>query len=282
MGGKKPFFLPHRYRTIVIFDKISVAFSPLLGSMQRADPRRACCKAANFDGIGCAPAKVAHRKFCDESEGTVIKIPLQITFKNMAPSEGVEAHIRDAAQKLDGFCDDVMGCRVLVEIPHKHHRKGKLYHVRIDVTVPGAEFVIKRAPRLVTDTPTRFRKAPDDVELGESRELSKYAVHDDIQLTIRDAFDAARRKLQDYARRRRGVLKVREGSPHARIAKLFPDEGFGFLETPDGREIYFHENSVLDSDFGGLEIGTEVHFAEEQGEKGPQATTVRPVSHHGR
>jgi cold shock CspA family protein len=200
----------------------------------------------------------------------------------MAPSEVVEAHIREAAQKLDEFCDEIMGCRVLVEIPHQHHRKGELYHVRIDLTVPGAEFVIKRAPRLITDRPARFRKAPEDVELEESRELSKYAAHDEIQLSIRDAFDAARRKLQDYARRRRGVLKLHEGSPHARVTKLFPDEGFGFLETADEREIYFHKNSVLDSGFSVLKIGTEVHFVEEPGEKGPQASTVTPVSHHVR
>jgi cold shock CspA family protein len=154
--------------------------------------------------------------------------------------------------------------------------------VRIDLTVPGAEFVIKRAPRLVTDKPSRFRKAPEDVELEESRELSKYAAHDEILLSIRVAFDAARRKLQDYARRRRGVVKLHEGAPHARVTRLFPDDGFGFLETADGREIYFHENSVLDAGFSGLKIGTEVHFAEERGEKGPQATTVTPVSHHGR
>ena len=213
-------------------------------------------------------------------EDTAIKIPLQITFKNMDASDTVETHIREAAQKLDMFCDEIMGCRVLVELPHQHHRKGTLYHVRIDLTVPGAEFVIKRAPRRVTDTPSRFHKAPDEAELEESRELSKYAAHDDIQLSIRDAFDAARRKLQDYARRRRGSVKVHEEPPHARVTKLFPDEGFGFLETLDGREIYFHENSVLEPGFGGIEIGTEVRFVEELGEKGPQATTVRPVTHH--
>jgi cold shock CspA family protein len=200
----------------------------------------------------------------------------------MAPSEVVEAHIRQAAEKLDMFCDDIMHCRVLVEIPHQHHRKGKLYHVRIDLTVPGAEFVIKREPKLITDRPLRFPKAPDDVQLEESREPSKFAAHEDIQLSIRDAFDAARRKLQDYARRRRGVVKMHEGAAHARVAKLFPEERFGFLETPDGREIYFHENSVLDFGFSNLDIGTEVHFVEEPGEKGPQATTVTPVSHHDR
>jgi cold shock CspA family protein len=200
----------------------------------------------------------------------------------MAPSEVIEAHIREAALKLDSFYDEIMGCRVLVETPHQHHRKGKQFHVRIDLTVPGGEIVVRRAPRLIADTPLRYQKVPNDVELQESREPSKYAVHDDIQLAIRDAFDAARRKLQDYARRRRGVLKLHEGSPHARVSKLFPGEGFGFLETADGREIYFHANSVLESGFGGLEIGTEVHFAEEMGEEGPQATTVRPVTHHGR
>lgn len=200
----------------------------------------------------------------------------------MAPSEVVEAHIREAAEKLDVFYDEIMRCRVLVETPHRHHRKGKLYHVRIDLTVPGGEFVIKRAPRLISDRPLRFRKAPDDVALEESRELSKYAVHDDIQLAIRDAFDAARRKLQDYARRRRGVLKVHEGLPHARVSKLFPEEGYGFLETSDGREIYFHANSVIGPGLDALKIGTEVHFVEESGEKGPQASTVTPVSHHGR
>jgi cold shock CspA family protein len=200
----------------------------------------------------------------------------------MTPSEVIEAHIRDAAQKLDSFYDDIMRCHVLVEIPHQHHRKGKLYNVRIDVTVPGGEFAIKRSPKLVTDKPLRFPKAPDDLALEQSRELSKYAVHDDIQLAIRDAFDAARRKLQDYARRRRGVLKLHEGPPHARVSKLFPEAGFGFLETPDGREIYFHANSVLESGFAGLKIGAEVHFVEEPGEKGPQASTVKAVTHHGR
>jgi cold shock CspA family protein len=211
-----------------------------------------------------------------------MQIPLQITFKNMAPSEAIEAHIREAAQKLESFYERIMGCRVLVETPHHHHRNGKQYHVRIDITVPGGEVVIKRAPRLITDRPLHSQKYPGDLELAESRELSKYTAHDEIQLAIRDAFDAVRRKLQDYARRRRGVVKIHEGLPHARVGKLFPEQDFGFLETPGGREIYFHKNSVVDGGFDGLQVGTEVHFVEEQGEKGPRASTVTPVRHHDR
>lgn len=198
----------------------------------------------------------------------------------MLSSEAIEANIRDRAEKLESFYDKIMGCRVLVEAPHHHHRAGQRYHVRIDLTVPGREIVIKRAPRLITAKPLRSQKDANGLELEESREPSKYAVHDDILLAIRDAFDAARRKLQDYARRERGVVKVHEGSPHGRVSKVFPEEGFGFLETHDGREIYFHEHSVLESGFGGLKVGTEVHFVEEAGQKGPQASTVMPVKHH--
>lgn len=168
----------------------------------------------------------------------------------MPPSEAIERNIREKADKLESFCEKIMGCRVLVEAPHRHHRKGKLYHVRIDLTLPGGEIVINREP-------------------------SRHAAHKDAYVAIRDAFVAARRKLQDFARRRRGVLKIHEPRPRARVTKLFPDKGFGFLETADGREIYFHGNSVLEPGFHQLEIGTEVTFAEEPGLDGPQASTVK-------
>jgi len=196
----------------------------------------------------------------------------------MAPSMAIEADIRAKAAKLDRFYDKIMGCRVIVEAPHRHRHKGKRYHVRIDLTVPRGELVIKREPKLVAETPSRVQKEPDR-KLAETREPSKYAAHDDIYVAIRDAFDAARRRLQDYARRQRGVVKLHEGLPHGRVARLFRREGFGFLETVDGREIYFHRNSVLNSGFDRLEVGAEAHFVEEQGENGPQASTVAPVKH---
>ncbi len=209
-----------------------------------------------------------------ERREPAIKLPLQVTFRNMTPSEAVEADIRQKAAKLNLFYDNIMGCRVVVEAPHRHHRKGKLYHVRIDLTLPGGELVIKHEPKRITDPPKHSQKAPE-VELAETRESSKYAAHDDIYVAIRDAFDAARRKLQDYARCQRGAVKIHEARPHARVSRLFREEGYGFLETADGREVYFHRNSVLDPGFDHLKLGAEVYFAEEQGEKGPQASTVK-------
>ena len=90
--------------------------------------------------------------------------------------------------------------------------------------------------------------------------------------------DAARRRLEDYARRQRGAVKSHEETHRARVSRLFPEAGYGFLETPDGREIYFHRHSVLHPGFDRLAVGTEVRFVEEAGEKGPQASTVAIAS----
>ena len=97
-------------------------------------------------------------------------------------------------------------------------------------------------------------------------------------MAIRDAFNAAGRRLQDYARRQSGVVKVHEPVAQGRVTKIFPEEGYGFLETPDGREIYFHGHSVLQPGFDHIAVGTEVRFAEELGEKGPQASTVHVIA----
>jgi cold shock CspA family protein/ribosome-associated translation inhibitor RaiA len=181
-----------------------------------------------------------------------MKIPLQITFRNLLSSEAVETTIRERAAKLDLFYDRITSCRVLVEAPHRRHHRGRLYLVRIDMTVPGSEIVVNREP-------------------------SEHSQHEDLYVAIRDAFDAAGRQLQDYVRLQRGGVKSHEPAPVARVSRLFLQEGYGFLESPEGREIYFHKNSVVNGSFDELQVGAEAHFTEEPGEKGPQASTVRAV-----
>jgi len=176
-----------------------------------------------------------------------MKIPLQITVRNASISEAVNNDIREKASKLDQFSDHIMGCRVTVDSPHRHQHQGMLYNVQIDLTVQGSELVVKRHP------------------------------HEDIYVAIRDAFDAALRQLEEYERRLRGDVKTHKSATHARVSKLFPEEGYGFLEAPDGQEIYFHRNSVLKDGFKRIKIGTEVRFVEEMGEKGPQASTVEII-----
>ncbi len=195
-------------------------------------------------------------------------LPVQITFRNMDPSKAVEARIRKEVSKLEKFYDRIVGCRVVAEIPRRHQHHGKVYRIRIDLTLPGGELVVKHEPGL--------HSTARQIGLErEKKQLEVEGAYKDIYVAIRDAFKAARRRLQDYARRQRGDVKVHEMAPRARVSKLFPEEGYGFLQTPDGVEVYFHRNSVLGGGFDRLQIGTEVSFVEERGERGLQASTVR-------
>ena len=202
-----------------------------------------------------------------------MKTPLQVKFRNMPRSKAIEDNIREKASKLESFYDRIVSCRVIVGAPHRHHRKGKAYEVRIDLAVPGGELVINRWPKRLKAAKSSLIEQPE-TKLIESHERSKHGSHADVYVAIRDAFNAVGRKLQDYTRRQRGSVKLHEIPPRARVSKLFPEEKYGFLE---GREIYFHGNSVLQPGFDELDVGAEVYFVEEQGEKGPQASTVRFV-----
>ena len=182
-------------------------------------------------------------------------LPLQITFRDMDPSAAIEARVREKAEKLERFSDHLMSCRVVIEAPHRHHQKGKLYHVRVDLGVVGGEIVVDRA-------------GPQD------------HAHEDVYVAIRDAFGAAVRQLEDYERKRRGKVKAHEVPVHGTIVGMSHDHGF--IATTDGREIYFHRNSVVEGDFEALEAGDEVRLVIHpgEGEKGPQASTVVPVGKH--
>lgn len=197
-------------------------------------------------------------------------LAVQVTFRKMEPSEIVEGWVRQEAEKLDEFYNHIMSCRVVVELPNPRRRWGNLYHVRIDVTVPGGELVVQRQPSL--HGPLQQTQAAKVV-----KHLEVQTPHKELRQAIDDAFKAMGRRLQDYARRQRGEIKRHEPTPAATVSKLLTSRGYGFLETPGGRQIYFHRNSVLEGGFDQLKIGTAVQFVEEQGEKGPQASTVKPL-----
>jgi ribosome-associated translation inhibitor RaiA len=158
-----------------------------------------------------------------------MKIPLQITFRNMLPFQAIEDNIREKASKLESFYDRIMGCRVIVAAPHRHHRKGKAYEVRIDLTVPGGELVINRSPKRLKTAGLALTDGPE-TQLIESHEPGKHGAHADVYVAVRDAFNAAGRKLQDYARRQSGAVKLHESRTRARGAKLFPKEKYRFLQ----------------------------------------------------
>ncbi len=184
-----------------------------------------------------------------------MQIPVQVTFRDMPVSDAVEAACWEEAEKLDRYFDRIMGCRIVVAAPHRHQTKGRLYSVKIDLTIPGGEIVVNR----------------DQHE--------KHA-HEDVYIALRDAFQRARRQLEQHVERQRGDVKAHESPDHGRIRQLNREQDCGFIETPDGREIYFHRRSVVEDAYDQLEIGSQVRFVEEPGEKGPQASTVMLLGHH--
>lgn len=174
----------------------------------------------------------------------------------MSHSDAIEQRIRAKAAELEQYCDQITTCHVTVDASHKHHHRGNLYSVRVDLRVPGQEIAV-------------------------GRERNLHQAHEDVYVAIRDCFGAAARRLEDYVRKRRGKVKRHDVPDHGKVTKLFPDEGYGFVLRADGTEVYFHENSV-GAAFRALKVDDEVRIvvAAGEGEKGPQASTVVPIGKH--
>jgi cold shock CspA family protein len=197
-----------------------------------------------------------------------MQIAPTITFRGIDHSDALEADIRARIDKLATYYESIIGCRVLVEMLQRHHERGNRYHVRIDLRVPGDEIVVSHEARIrSTVRKLEVEKTKKAQEPDPERKQAATAVH--------KAFDIARRRLQDFARRQRGAVKQSVRLPLGRVARLFPDGEFGYIETRDGHEVYFQKSSVVGDAFDRLTVGSIVAFAEEAGRQGPQASTVR-------
>ncbi|MEJ2192687.1 MAG: cold shock domain-containing protein [Nitrospirota bacterium] len=186
----------------------------------------------------------------------IMPVPVEVVYKREGlKSEAVEAEIAKRAERLDRYYAGMLSCRVVVDEPHRRHGEGNLYHIQVELLVPGRKLVV-------------------------TREHPRRHAHEDIFIALKDSFEAAERQLEEYSRVERHEIKTHEAHPHGTVAKLFPEGGYGFIREFGGREIYFHKNSVLDG-FESLRVGDEVRFEEEEGEKGPQASTVKKDTHHG-
>lgn len=182
---------------------------------------------------------------------------LEVSFRGIEKNEGIDEVIGKKVEKLEEIFPDLIGCRIAISQPQHSQRSGSPYRVRIDMTVPGNEFVVTR-------------------ESGEGD------MHEPLNRVLGDAFEAARRILREHAQRQRGDVKApAEEETTALVVRLFPSEGYGFLKTLEGEEIYFHKNSVLHHDFDRLEIGTMVRYAGELGENGLQASSVQIIDKPG-
>lgn len=175
--------------------------------------------------------------------------PLQITFHNMEPSEALEQRVREHWARLERHFDRIVSGRVVLEGAHKQPHKSTLA-ITITIGVPGPDIVVKRERRL-------------------------YEAENRAPWVINEAFDIAERQLKDYAQKMRGEVKPQDRT-YARIVRLYPDEDYGFIETPEHLSVYFHRDVVRDADFAQLKEGAEVFYtlADEEGPMGPMASNV--------
>jgi len=138
-----------------------------------------------------------------------MELPVQLTYRNMEPSDAVTARVEAEASKLDTFFDRITSCRVVIEAPHRHHKWGELFHVRIELGVPGAELIVSHEP-------TSHAALSHDDAAALKKHLEIHPEDKDISVAIRDAFESARRPLQDYVKRLRGDVKLHAKAPEAR------------------------------------------------------------------
>jgi cold shock CspA family protein len=182
---------------------------------------------------------------------------LKIDLHGAEPSEAVSRLITGHVTELEGVYGRITACHVSVKAPGQHHRKGGLFEVSVHLSLPdGREVNVGRTPRL------------DE----------RYA---NILFAVNDAFRRARRQLQDQVRRLQTQTKMHEAQPMGAVIQFDGDADFGFIQTDDGHEIYFHKHSILDGPPLRIDRGSRVTFVEEAGEKGPRASTVRLAGKHG-
>jgi cold shock CspA family protein/ribosome-associated translation inhibitor RaiA len=181
----------------------------------------------------------------------------ELIFHDVNRSAWVENYILERVQRLERFADGITSCRVSLTRDQASHQKGNRYSVMVEVRTPPNHDLAARKAKVIRDMPAQ------------------------LPALINLAFGAIERQLKKTAQLRRGEDKRRDAQPHGIVEKLF-DEGYGFLRAlDDERQVYFHRNSVLHGDFERLAIGTEVRFTPQDGEQGPQASSVQIVAKPG-
>jgi cold shock CspA family protein len=185
-----------------------------------------------------------------------METPVQIDFQGMDANPAVRAAIAKHVNLLEERFGRVTAGRVVLKGPGQRHQTGGLYEINVRLALPNGR----------------------EVNVGHTPQNDeRYA---DLDFALNDVFKRARRQLQDQVRKLQGQVKHHDGPPIGTVVELDPLGEFGFIETPDGREIYFHRNSVLNGDFAKLSVNSRVSYAEEMGDKGPQASTVRLMGKH--
>lgn len=153
-----------------------------------------------------------------------MEVPLQITFRDMEPSPWVEDRVREEVRKLEQFYDRITSCRVVVEMPHRHHLRGNQIRAHIELDVPGSVLVVDHEPSL-------HHTLSQAGATHWEKHCEAHPEHKDAFLAIHQSFGQARRQLQDYVRKLRGDVKLHCRIPPGRRDKLSVEPAESTSET---------------------------------------------------
>lgn len=184
-------------------------------------------------------------------------IPLEIAFKNIEKSDFIDGLIRNRVDRLETFHDHIVSCRVVVETPFRAPEGGKPpLGIAVEVTVPGSKMLVAK------------------------EQQHRHDAKADHAAIVNRAFERIERQLGEHRDIRAGDVKTSEAAGQTgRVARLFPDQDYGFVEIAGSGDLYFTRNAVLGADYDDLQEGSMVRVtvATTEGPMGPQASSVRPL-----
>jgi cold shock CspA family protein/ribosome-associated translation inhibitor RaiA len=180
--------------------------------------------------------------------------PANITFRHMQASPEVRQDIETRIADLEKFHHHVVSCNVVVTGPSNRHEHGQEFHVQLTVQVPGEDIAVSDS-------------------LGQSEATQ------DLNLLLHSVFEVADRKLREQARMMGGrEVKHHAEILHGKIDRIFEGEGYGFIKSDDGNDVYFEEDNLTNSSWEKLRVDMKVRFREGDGDKGPYAMNVHVMT----
>jgi ribosome-associated translation inhibitor RaiA len=183
------------------------------------------------------------------------KFPIKITFRNMRGFHKVEDKIRSKIHKFEQYHNRIMGCQVCVEICNRHQHQGKLFRVTINLKIPEGQIVISHGP-------------------------ASNRAYEDVHIAVRDAFDAAIRRLQDHTLKHQRTVKHHEIPLHGKVLEIDPKNNHGYIKTSDGRLIEFDRGNINNGRFNDLDIGDEVKYYELNDKKKFMMRNLKKLDRH--
>jgi cold shock CspA family protein len=223
-----------------------------------------------------------------------MQVPPEIVFKGVQTSPYVDRLIDRGIAGLEQVCDYIISTRIAVEQAEGRHLTGNAYEMRIDIRISGRpDIVVKRSSKAAKKIPdglddldaeAALQSEPDAQESapGRGRPVRRGIREEPLVALIRRTFDSAQRELKKVVEKQRGEVKTPASRQmSAVVERIVREQGYGFLRTEEGEQVYFHSNSVLHGHWENLSAGTAVRYVAEMGDKGLQASTVDVVQRIG-